>query len=77
MIKKSIKKVIFTGMSSYLHKINSCIVSWGERIASGVIAMSIISIAALLFTQQFWGFFCERFFSATSTEVTNSIDLLE
>jgi hypothetical protein len=39
--------------------------------------MSIISIAALLFTQQFWGFFCDRFFSASSTEVINTIDLQE
>jgi hypothetical protein len=35
----------------------SSIVSWCERIVSGVIAMSIISIAALLFSQQFWVFF--------------------
>jgi len=55
----------------------SGIVSWCERIASGVIAMSIISVAALLFSQQFWGFFYERFFAASSTEVINAIDLQE
>ena len=54
--------------------INSYIVPWCERIANGILAMSIISIAAILFTQQFWGFFCDRFFSASSTEVSNIID---
>ena len=61
-------------MANYQKNTYSCIKSWGERIASGIVAMSIISIAALLFTQQFWGFFCDRFFSTASTEVTNTID---
>jgi len=55
----------------------SRIVSWCERIASGVFAMSIISVAAILFSQQFWGFFYDRFFSVSSTEVVNTIELQE
>lgn len=55
----------------------SSIANWCERIASGVIAMSIISVAAILFSQQFWGFFYDRFFTASSTEVINTIDLQE
>ena len=51
-------------MANYLKKAYSGIVSWGERIANGVIAMSIISIAALMFSQQFWRFFCDRIFSS-------------
>jgi len=69
--------LILLVMAKFFKNTYSCIVSWGERIASGVIAMSIIGIATLLFSQQFWGFFCDRFVPASSADVINTIDAQE